>query len=68
MFGHTHGVLNVDKIKNQLRQKREKLHPFPFDIPMPPHGGRWGRQKALEKQKDPQVRFYYNYLKCVWKK
>ena len=20
-----------------LRQKREKLHPFPFDIPMPPH-------------------------------
>jgi hypothetical protein len=29
-----------------LRQKREKLHPFPFDIPMPPHGGTWGRQKG----------------------
>jgi hypothetical protein len=21
---------------------------------------------SLEKQKDAQVRFYYNYLKCVW--
>jgi hypothetical protein len=29
-----------------LCQKREKLYPFPFDIPMPPHGGTWGRQKG----------------------